>query len=232
MKRWMLEELKNLGNRLFSFSNTRLEHWRYKFHMSIQNHSANEREWRTRFQHLKKDQVLQLSENEFSDAAENMCSVYRKLDLRSESRKIALIQSPGLFWGWGEIAEYHWIRHCVLTKVLRTFPWNFQDQDRRKQDKRKTGQKKCQKISSKTKNWRKETKKKPKIQWAENSSEDITRSVTERRKGGRIEEQDQTTAKHSSWEKNLLATLPHFCLTAFIPYILVHCVKEDVSHSG
>lgn len=52
MKRWTLEELKNLGNGLFSFSNARLEHWRYKFHTSIQNQSENEREWRTGFQHL------------------------------------------------------------------------------------------------------------------------------------------------------------------------------------
>lgn len=60
------------------------------------------------------------------------------------------------------MAEHHWIGHCVLTKALRTFPGNFQDQDRKKQDERNIGQKKCQKNSSKNKNQRRETKKKPK----------------------------------------------------------------------
>lgn len=86
----------------------------------------------------KKDQVVQLSENEFSDAAENMCSVYRKL-MCTES--------------WiSDGREHHWIEQCVLTKALKTFPGNFQDQDRKKQDERNIGQKKYQKNNSKNKN--------------------------------------------------------------------------------
>lgn len=60
------------------------------------------------------------------------------------------------------MAEHHWIGQCVLTKALKTFPGNFQDQDRKKQDEKNIGQKKCQKNRSKNKNQRTETKKIPK----------------------------------------------------------------------
>lgn len=79
----MLEELKNLGNRLFL---SQTQDWNAGDINSTQASKTTLRmkEKENRISTLaskqeKKDQVVQLSENEFSDAAENMCSAYRKL---------------------------------------------------------------------------------------------------------------------------------------------------------
>lgn len=89
----------------------------------------------------------------------------------------------------------------MLTETIRTFPGNFQDQDRKKHYEtldRKSARKTAVRIKMKGERPRK------------NPNQNELRIAgkvykkCERRKGGMIEEQDQITMKHSSWKRTFL----------------------------
>lgn len=133
--------------------------------------------------------------------------------------------------------EHHWAVQCMFSSLLTKaliFPENFQRSgwEEARQEKHLTEESvRRTAVKKSIKKERRETK--DKTQRAEKSSEDIARYtwMCDRRKRGlKSEIRQQGSILHG--KVTSLAIPPHTCLTTFIPYILVDCDREAISHSG